>query len=199
MPSVWGGGLDVCHRCVWGGGFAHTCVAPGFAKKSKKKEEEQENENWVQCDKCQKWRLLPAYVNMEALPDVWACDMNSYDLNRNTCVAAEQTVEDIKREAKAKLAALPPPQQPHTPHGAKSPRKAPTGGATPKSHKGAPQPVQRQSTGGSVAPTGVLPATTTTKPAVPAEDMEWVQCEKCEKVSALLRLRRPHTPLAQNL
>ena len=29
------------------------------------------NENWVQCEACKKWRLLPAHVNVSLLPDNW--------------------------------------------------------------------------------------------------------------------------------
>jgi hypothetical protein len=29
------------------------------------------NENWVQCEGCKKWRLLPAHVNVALLPDQW--------------------------------------------------------------------------------------------------------------------------------
>lgn len=32
-------------------------------------------ENWVQCDRCQKWRLLPLGTNPESLPEKWLCSM----------------------------------------------------------------------------------------------------------------------------
>lgn len=32
-------------------------------------------ENWVCCDKCQKWRLLPLGTNPESLPEKWLCSM----------------------------------------------------------------------------------------------------------------------------
>lgn len=44
---------------------------------------------WVQCDECQKWRLLPSFVNSAALPDKWFCSMNIYD-NYNSCNVPEQ-------------------------------------------------------------------------------------------------------------
>lgn len=33
------------------------------------------NEDWVSCDKCQKWRLLPLGTNPKSLPDKWLCRM----------------------------------------------------------------------------------------------------------------------------
>lgn len=32
-------------------------------------------ENWVQCDKCQKWRVLPLGTNPDSLPEKWLCSM----------------------------------------------------------------------------------------------------------------------------
>lgn len=32
-------------------------------------------DNWVQCDRCQKWRLLPAGTNPDHLPEKWLCTM----------------------------------------------------------------------------------------------------------------------------
>lgn len=32
-------------------------------------------ENWVQCEKCHKWRLLPLGTNPDNLPDRWICSM----------------------------------------------------------------------------------------------------------------------------
>jgi hypothetical protein len=68
-------------------------IGEGFAKKNKKKDaakESEENENWVQCDSCQKWRLLPPHADMESLPDTWYCELNIYDDRRNNCNAKEQ-------------------------------------------------------------------------------------------------------------
>ena len=45
---------------------------------------------WVQCDKCQKWRLLPSFVDSTSLPDKWFCSMNVYD-NFNSCLIPEQS------------------------------------------------------------------------------------------------------------
>lgn len=34
---------------------------------------------WVQCDKCKKWRILSRDVNKDELPDQWYCSMNVWD------------------------------------------------------------------------------------------------------------------------
>lgn len=35
-------------------------------------------ENWVQCDSCQKWRLLPFGITEDSLPEKWLCSMLSW-------------------------------------------------------------------------------------------------------------------------
>lgn len=32
-------------------------------------------DNWVCCDRCQKWRLLPLGINLSSLPEKWTCSM----------------------------------------------------------------------------------------------------------------------------
>jgi len=63
-----------------------------------------DNENWVQCEKCMKWRLIPSVEN---LPEKWYCEMNVTDSARNSCDAPEQTQEEVaklKRKNKKKVA-----------------------------------------------------------------------------------------------
>jgi hypothetical protein len=36
------------------------------------------NEQWVCCDKCEKWRLLPYGMNPDILPKKWRCSMQSW-------------------------------------------------------------------------------------------------------------------------
>jgi hypothetical protein len=80
------------------------------------------DENWVQCDACQKWRLLPDSVDMDTLPERWYCELNKYDKKRMTCTAPEQTAADVMRERIAKL----------------TPRKRRKKLTTPKTEKGSP-------------------------------------------------------------
>ncbi|UIZ22799.1 hypothetical protein KXD40_004074 [Peronospora effusa] len=47
-------------------------------------------DDWVQCDKCQKWRRLPNQVNVLELPAVWYCNMNRWDKRHNKCSAEEE-------------------------------------------------------------------------------------------------------------
>lgn len=46
---------------------------------------------WVQCNTCDKWRSLPSTVDPDKLPDIWTCDLNTYDLTRNNCDAPEES------------------------------------------------------------------------------------------------------------
>ncbi|DBA04516.1 TPA: LOW QUALITY PROTEIN: hypothetical protein N0F65_011064 [Lagenidium giganteum] len=64
----------------------------------KRKEEEAvlpaatKQDDWVQCDKCQKWRRLPNHVNVSELPATWYCKMNRWDKRYNKCSIPEEKV-----------------------------------------------------------------------------------------------------------
>ncbi|CAI9781121.1 unnamed protein product [Fraxinus pennsylvanica] len=47
------------------------------------------NEDWVSCDKCQKWRLLPLGINPKSLPDKWLCRMLTWLPGMNSCSIPE--------------------------------------------------------------------------------------------------------------
>jgi len=49
-----------------------------------------DDEVWVQCNLCNKWRSLSNSVDLGEIPEVWTCSMNTYDLNLNTCDAPEK-------------------------------------------------------------------------------------------------------------
>jgi hypothetical protein len=49
------------------GGGSHGGSHSGSHKKKVAKDEEK----WVQCEGCEKWRRLPAHVDVSALPDKW--------------------------------------------------------------------------------------------------------------------------------
>ena len=70
-------------------------AAKGEKKEEKKAEPKQE---WVQCDKCEKWRRLPPRIAPTDLPDVWYCSMNTWDINVATCTAIEDKHEPISKE-----------------------------------------------------------------------------------------------------
>ena len=52
-------------------------------------EDEYEDNNWVQCEKCEKWRSIPASVDAESLPDNWYCELNDWN-DFNTCKKPEE-------------------------------------------------------------------------------------------------------------
>lgn len=47
-------------------------------------------ENWVCCDKCQKWRLLPHGTNPDVLPQKWLCSMLNWLPGMNRCSISEK-------------------------------------------------------------------------------------------------------------
>ena len=66
------------------------------------KEDGNHEDRWVQCDRCEKWRLLPSSVDMEGLPERWYCELNRYDPKRNSCDAPEQTTREVEIELRAR-------------------------------------------------------------------------------------------------
>jgi CW-type Zinc Finger len=51
----------------------------------------QQSLNWVQCDNCEKWRVLPkSKIDLEALK-FWTCDMNDSDPLNQSCEKPERT------------------------------------------------------------------------------------------------------------
>ncbi|XP_062179215.1 cysteine-tryptophan domain-containing zinc finger protein 5-like isoform X2 [Phragmites australis] len=47
------------------------------------------NEQWVCCDKCEKWRLLPYGMNPDILPKKWRCSMQSWLPGMSSCKISE--------------------------------------------------------------------------------------------------------------
>ncbi|GMH13160.1 hypothetical protein Nepgr_015001 [Nepenthes gracilis] len=48
-----------------------------------------EADNWVQCDRCHKWRLLPCGINPDSLPKKWVCRMLNWLPGMNKCSLSE--------------------------------------------------------------------------------------------------------------
>ncbi|XP_058076583.1 cysteine-tryptophan domain-containing zinc finger protein 7 isoform X2 [Magnolia sinica] len=48
------------------------------------------NENWVCCDRCQKWRLLPFGTDPVSLPKKWLCSMLNWLPGMNKCTISEE-------------------------------------------------------------------------------------------------------------
>ncbi|KAG7400346.1 nuclear receptor binding SET domain protein 1 [Phytophthora boehmeriae] len=72
-------------------------------KKSKSKralkreisEEDEDNSEakWVQCDSCKKWRTVPKDFNLDAMPNHWYCNMNTWDVRYASCSVAEEVLK----------------------------------------------------------------------------------------------------------
>ena len=57
-------------------------------------EKDTDDRVWVQCNTCDKWRALPSTVDPAKLPDIWYCELNVYDSERNTCEAPEESYNE---------------------------------------------------------------------------------------------------------
>jgi hypothetical protein len=54
-----------------------------------------ENLEWVQCEKCEKWRKLPPHISADELPDVWYCELNTWNPASASCDAPEDKAEGV--------------------------------------------------------------------------------------------------------
>ena len=50
----------------------------------------QTSTNWVQCNKCTKWRKVPLSVDVDSLPDIWFCENNSWNFSVARCSAKQE-------------------------------------------------------------------------------------------------------------
>ncbi|KAK4405588.1 hypothetical protein Sango_0565300 [Sesamum angolense] len=66
-------------------------------------------EDWVGCDRCQKWRLLPYGTKSEQLPDKWVCSMLDWLPGMNHCDISED--ETTKALHASYLVPVPENQQ----------------------------------------------------------------------------------------
>jgi hypothetical protein len=57
-----------------------------------------DDRQWVQCDSCGKWRILPSHIKISSLPKHWYCHLNTYDPKRNICSAPEQTAKQAAKD-----------------------------------------------------------------------------------------------------
>ncbi|XP_073148943.1 cysteine-tryptophan domain-containing zinc finger protein 3-like isoform X2 [Henckelia pumila] len=54
-------------------------------------------EDWVLCDKCKKWRLLPLGTNPKSLPEKWLCRMLTWLPGMNRCsIPEEETTSAVR-------------------------------------------------------------------------------------------------------
>jgi len=158
---------------------------------------------WVQCDRCKKWRSAPHTQDMSSLPEQWFCSMNSWDPTHNSCSIAEEVLDDHMEENDASH------DGGDSGGGNKTHRRA-----AGVSHRGrsrfttslqagedagelsdssvAPygqQPIRRKSggggggggAGGGGASANKTSNTTGVRPSASLEKVNWVQCNKCTK------------------
>jgi len=59
---------------------------------------EEDNQEWVQCDRCKKWRTLPPRVSAADLPEIWYCELNTWDPSLASCDVDEVKIESNVRE-----------------------------------------------------------------------------------------------------
>ncbi|GKY91742.1 hypothetical protein MPSEU_000145900 [Mayamaea pseudoterrestris] len=62
-------------------------------------ETSEDDSQWVQCDLCSKWRIIPSIV-VSTLPKQWYCSDNLWDSKRASCEAPEQTPKQVAKEKK---------------------------------------------------------------------------------------------------
>ncbi|KAK4766934.1 hypothetical protein SAY86_014685 [Trapa natans] len=56
-------------------------------------------ENWVCCDKCEKWRLLPVGKDPKNLPKKWLCSMLDWLPGKNRCSVSEEETNTFLPQA----------------------------------------------------------------------------------------------------
>ncbi|GER24751.1 CW-type Zinc Finger [Striga asiatica] len=66
-------------------------------------------EDWVECDKCQKWRLLPLGTNVSSLPDKWICRMLTWLPGMNRCSVPQEETTNALRTLYNPAALIPGP------------------------------------------------------------------------------------------
>jgi hypothetical protein len=56
--------------------------------------QEEDEEEWIQCTSCEKWRRLPEYDSSEVPRKYWECHMNDWDTRYAACDAPDEEDED---------------------------------------------------------------------------------------------------------
>ncbi|CAA0832043.1 CW-type Zinc Finger [Striga hermonthica] len=64
-------------------------------------------EDWVSCDKCEKWRLLPLGTNVSSLPDKWLCRMLTWLPGMNRCSIPQEVTTNALRALYHPTASVP--------------------------------------------------------------------------------------------
>ena len=83
---------------------ASSAEAKTSSKSSKPNANAKVEVQWVQCDSCAAWRIVPPSIDANKLPDRWHCEMNTWDPKRASCSAAEE-VAPVAAEERANTGA----------------------------------------------------------------------------------------------
>lgn len=153
-----------------------------------------EEDNWVQCDKCAKWRSIAPNSSQNDLPDKWFCYMNTWNPDYSSCdvpeesstetqkVTSEETVKPKtkagNRWRRASLASRNSDQSLVEAGAAEKAAKTPGDAAQVKKRgalRGSAWHISR-----GLIPPGGTPVQTEGEP-VTAGTVNWVQCMKCKK------------------
>lgn len=75
--------------------LSNSCNSPASSSQELSATPLEDDRVWVQCNTCDKWRALPNTVDPVLLPDIWFCELNSYDADRNCCEVRKQIAVPI--------------------------------------------------------------------------------------------------------
>ena len=99
LPTIW-----TCKDNTWNVGLASCSAAEETWSIADEVDPEIKKEltngtvlkgrDWVQCAKCEQWRLLPTNgeVAAESLPDAWTCADNTWDKKHAHCSVPEESL-----------------------------------------------------------------------------------------------------------
>lgn len=118
-----------------------------------------EADNWVQCNKCKKWRKVPSHIDVDGLPEKWYCSLNYWATAFALCSVKEEDYESTTNA---------------------------TSGTAPGANVNTPHRNARRGSGvGSVIQnvTSSTNLTAFTSNTLEVKKTQWVQCERksCKK------------------
>jgi hypothetical protein len=132
--------------------------------------------NWVQCNKCGKWRKVPESIDVNKLPDTWLCQMNTWNLSVARCSAREETDEPANDAGIGGAGG-------NAPAGGRASGRGGGGGASARS--GTNSHTQAVIAAMMAANSAAMAAAANAPPLPPGEirQIKWVQCERknCKK------------------
>jgi len=132
--------------------------------------------DWVQCERCQKWRALPPSLSSKSLADHWYCEMNTWDPNTAKCSAPQQ--EQKEKKSKSNKVEDKGDKSPHgsDSSGGKSSKKKNAARNRPSSrNRGKSQHGNRPRINSQMS------SAMNTNKASEQQENKWVMCETCQQ------------------